>query len=399
MFILKDYLEKILRSSDGLLLNNEIYSCMKDFVLVDHEPFTKRRRELFYIQELKDSGINIQVWDISQYCYPSISIVDTIDTETYVIKVFSLDQLENLIRNTNTANTAFFLEFFREWRNRKILKLFSNHLYYTVRMDLFANTMLRTTFKQRILMILSKPILPTVKNRFKSLLFECYKKYYHIQREKCYLSSSSIVLRTGKINHPDYEKYRFLAHKRLIEGDYIVFCDIYFPLHPDYKYFDGFNFSDGTEYHQTMCRFFDYMEDQYKMPVVIAAHPKADYEGGEFGARQIIKYQTDNLVYYATSVVMHNCNSVSYSILANKPIAFISTDEYEAVPDITFYSLKLLASTLGKEVYNLDKDDLSLVQPSNIREDIRRKYIYSYLTSQETENKRNTSIICSLLST
>ena len=51
-----------------------------------------------------------------------------------------------------------------------------------------------------------------------------------------------------------------------------------------------------------MRRYFDYLEEKYGMPVVIAAHPKSDYSGGEFGNRSIIKYKTDDLVFNARMV-------------------------------------------------------------------------------------------------
>lgn len=371
---------------------------MKKFILIDHEPFTKRRKELFYIEELINRGIDVEVWDISQYCFPTITIADTLQNEVYVTKISTLKELEVKLQSTPVFRSVFFLEFFRNWNNRELFRLLSDYSCYTIRMDLFANTYLKRSLFRRVKISLSKPLLSVVRNRFNAVRFTLYKKYYHVRFDQEYLSSSAIVPRTRSINHPDYEKYKFMPHERIVMGNYIVFCDIFFPLHPDFAYFYRLHLSDGKHYQSVMCRFFDTLEEKYKMPVIIAAHPKADYKGYEFGGRKIIKYHTVDLVYFSQGVVLHNCNSISFSILANKPILFISTDEYESVfGGNIFEGLKLLASTLGKEVYNIEWEIESDMELTQVDDELRERYIYSYLTSKETENKKNIDQLCNLL--
>ena len=51
---------------------------IRNVILIDYEPFTKRREELFFIRNFIDSGFNVQIWDISKYLYITVHIVDTI---------------------------------------------------------------------------------------------------------------------------------------------------------------------------------------------------------------------------------------------------------------------------------------------------------------------------------
>lgn len=67
------------------------------------------------------------------------------------------------------------------------------------------------------------------------------------------------------------------------------------------------------------------------MPIIIAAHPKSNYVNGEFGNRRIIKYQTKNLIIYADRVILQLCNTISWVTLANKPLIFVTTDDYDSL--------------------------------------------------------------------
>ena len=142
-----------------------------------------------------------------------------------------------------------------------------------------------------------------------------------------------------------------------------------------------------------MRRYFDYLEEKYGMPVVIAAHPKSDYSGGEFGNRSIIKYKTDDLVFNARMVTLHVCNSISYALLSNKPIAFVATEDYIKLGHVK-KTLDLLAhETLGLSYYILDKVDLNEVEFKKVNEDLRIKYINNYLTSTESSGIQNYKIL------
>lgn len=369
---------------------------MKNIVLIDHEPFTKRRKEVFYIEELRQNGCCIEVWDMSEYVFPGMRIVDSIDA-AYISKINTYNDFYSCLNEVDTNRTIFIVECIKNWHTRKIYKLLSDKKCHTIKIDFYANTILRESFQEKLKRLFSSAFARIIKGKVKSFILGCYNQWYHVRGFEHYLSSSAIVNRTGMINHPDYEKFKFEEHVPLLDKNYIVFCDNYFPYHPDFKYFFNYKIMpDGKKYQAALNRFFDYLERIYQMPVVIAAHPKSEYTGKEFGNRQIIKYQTDNLIIHSSLVLLHTSNSISYAILADKPIVFITTDGYNSVR-VFKERMYFLAKLFGKSIFDVEHDDHEDIDCLCIERNIREKYIYTYLTSEQTENKRNVDILYDFL--
>ena len=128
------------------------------------------------------------------------------------------------------------------------------------------------------------------------------------------------------------------------------------------------------------------------MPVVIAAHPKSDYPADTFGKREIIKYKTKDLVYFADKIILQLCNTISWVTLINKPLIFITTKGYEMYP-LRKRRLRMLAQILGMKVFNIDKCDWNYITFSKIIQQKRLDYIYTYLTDKDIENKKNIDIL------
>lgn len=370
---------------------------MKKFILLDHEPWTLRRKQLFY-DLFERAGIPLEVWDLSQWLYPGISNPDGINDANYLTKIYSYHQYKVKLKGLNPHELIIITEIYPfKWKNRLAFKELSIHGLETMKIELFGNTTLKESFIHKLKKLSLSRYPETIYNKLFNLIMRLYNSINNIHPPKYLLSSNSTLFFTHHINHPDYDEYKFKTHRRFIEGKYIVFCDIYFPYHTDLSFLYGVKkLPHAKKYQNQLCKYFDSLESKYNMPVVIAAHPKSNYKGDEFGCRKIFKYCTSDLVYFASAVTMHLCNSISYAILGNKPIAFISTDDYNAIAK-NKQRLNLLAKeTLKQPVYNLDKDSFSMIEFNQINKDIRLEYIYNYLTSKETEDKQNQEIIKAL---
>ena len=196
------------------------------------------------------------------------------------------------------------------------------------------------------------------------------------------------------MNHPDYNDFKFNKEEPILQYNYIVFCDQYFPLHPDIIRFTSELCAE--KYYLSMRKLFDHVEEITGLPVVIASHPKAKYDGTEFGERKIIKYQTKNLVVNSDKVIFHTTNSLSYSVMADKDVLCVYTDDFKSYT--TGYQLLLgIKKALGLHPYNIDQEDMSKVQFESYNEKLRREYIYKYLTTKETENVDNYITIASTI--
>ena len=365
---------------------------MKDLVILSQAPLTPQIKRNNYVGAYLEAGYSVQFWDLSQIIHPGMKYNDE-QSEPYLKRIFSLFELEEELKKINVLNTIFISDFDAFWNNRHIFKLLSKYNCSMVRIDMYANTSLATTYKQKILKLFSNRFKNIVLTRLGLLGYKLYALIYHISPCRYYCSSSSIVNRTHKINHPDYEEFLFTGSSHIVDGKYILFVDTYFGAHPDMFFIYKSKKTFSTEKYQNILnKFFSYLEYKYEIPVVIAAHPKLDYSSGSFGNRQIIKYHTKDLIMYADKVIMQLCNTMSWVTLADKPFAFVATDDYIALSHQKRH-FNMLAALFGKEIYNIEHCDFSEVAFSKVSQEIRTKYIYTYLTDKEIERKRNIDIL------
>lgn len=373
---------------------------MKEFILIDHEPWTLRRKQLFY-DLFEAAGISLEVWDLSQWLYPGLKNPEEIAQASYLHKIGTEYEFVDLLRHKTPSNTIFVEEIFHQWQNRNIFKHLSKYGFYTIKIELYGNTIIQQSLWDKILNLKLNQLPKMIVGKINSIKFKMFNRINGIDDCPTLLfSSNAFMPHTNGFNHPDYEKLMFNEVPRIIENDYIVFCDIYSPYHSDLTYFLGLKkFPDGKKYQERMRTYFDFLEEKYNIPVVIAAHPKSNYKGGEFGNRKIIKYHTDSLVKYSKMVTMHICNTISYAILCNKPIAYVVTDDYLSLPNIQRQLKVLVNKILGLDYYNIDDAGFeSKFSFAPVDSDKRNKYIYSYLTSKETAKIPNSQTLYKALS-
>jgi len=105
---------------------------------------------------------------------------------------------------------------------------------------------------------------------------------------------------------------------------YAVFLDQFLPFHPDRLYFEKFGI-DPSMYYSSLSGFFDHLSDKLGIEIVIAAHPRADYDEKPdyFNGRKVIKGQTCRLVKNSEFVITHDSTTISYAVLYKKPIFFV----------------------------------------------------------------------------
>ena len=369
---------------------------MKNIIIIGHEPLTKKNKSNFFIDKYLEKGLSTSYWDASQVFYPGMHLNDEIQ-EIYIKKFNTLKMIENQLKSIDVSQYIFIIEVNEYWKNRQFFRLLNRYNCYTICIDMYGNSVLPIPLQEKIRKLFTKNFFTSISNFTNRILYRIYKKYYNIQSFQRLFTSSEIISHTDKINHPDYEDFKNLEKNHtndIQKKQYIVFVDTYFPYHPDLKHVYKIKENDGKEYHKSINKFFSFLEEKYQIPVVIAAHPKSEYKGDEFNGRTIIKYKTNELIYLSQIVILHASNAISYVVLGDKSPVFITTDDYNSAP-ILAKRIKVLANILGKKVYNIDSCNFQSIEISKIDNNYRNKYIYSYLTSKETEEKRNIDILLS----
>lgn len=362
---------------------------LKNIVVICHEPLTNRIKTNFYIDDFIQAGFTVEYWDVSQYMFPGIKLAGQIE-ECYLCKFSDLSEIQSRLRLIDVERTIFIVEVFTNWASRRFYKLLSDNNCFTVRIDMYGNTIMNISKWQKLKNIQIERIFKIITNRLHGSLLKYYKALFKVKDFDIIFSSSVLYPDRIPINHPDYERY--MLNPVVKEEGYIVFLDVYYPLHPDIIYMMKKKNVSIANYQRSLNAFFDKLEDKYNMPIIIAAHPKSEYMGTEFGNRKIIKGETDSLVEKSNIVLLHTSNSISYCILYNKPFALITNEEYNK--NLYLRSVqKKLSVTLNIPVCNIDKNDILNFHPYRLSEEERNKYIYSYLTSIETSKMLNRDIL------
>lgn len=117
----------------------------------------------------------------------------------------------------------------------------------------------------------------------------------------------------------------------VLPKDYIVFIDEYMPYHPDGQKL-GLIINPEL-YYKEVETFLRRVSEKLNLPVVIAAHPKADYKKHNecYRGMQIIQFATAELIKNARLVITHLSIAIGMILVCRKPFMVITTDEIDSI--------------------------------------------------------------------
>ncbi|WP_125172448.1 hypothetical protein [Leptospira levettii] len=130
---------------------------------------------------------------------------------------------------------------------------------------------------------------------------------------------------TSHNSFPFYDIYGNLV-EQIYFNNYIVFLDEYSPYHPDNDFFLIPHADKKETYYPRLERFFHYLEKKYNAKVVIAAHPRSEYQTKEhFKSFAIIKDRTLDLIKNSHFALIHSSTSINFINLFEKEAIFFNT--------------------------------------------------------------------------
>jgi hypothetical protein len=146
---------------------------------------------------------------------------------------------------------------------------------------------------------------------------------------------------------------------------------------------------DRRKYLDVMNQFFNRIERETGLKVVIAAHPGSHYEQypDAFEGRKIIKWKTLELVAKSNLVIVHYSAAVSYAVLFNKPVLIVKTNDMIKAKRAVF--IDRLADELNLESINIEDRKQMDRLPYHIKNSQNAnfdRYKYKYLVSKGVEN-------------
>ena len=187
----------------------------------------------------------------------------------------------------------------------------------------------------------------------------------------------------------DYDKYLEHLHKKGTQENRAVFVDPGGPMFPSDALLPYSKENITCErYYPSLCRFFDHVEKELELEVVIAAHPKSkhvDYPE-YFGRRRVFCDQTPHLIKKSKLVISHQSTALTYVVLEKKPLLFLTSVEYEADPRFSKLN-ELIALSLGKSLINIDEEPYSVNWEKElpVNEVMYLKYRQQYIKKEGSE--------------
>jgi hypothetical protein len=394
----------------------------KVIVMVDY-PFNRCDYDRFGIELLRNHGLETEIWDITACLHKPI--IDKLIVKEPVIfknlRIFT--EKREIVKAISSLDKGCIINCIIEYSVRTffIFRTISKHKinYCVFGMVSFPSPYpIQHSMIERLVSILKKGKAIKFKDMIQHVLNKILLKYYFIFG----INPASIIILAGEkskgvpsypVNKTtkqlwahmmDYDIY--LKNKtKLNDSSKItgVFLDEYLPLHPDFHYM-GIEFPISPDnYYPKICNFFKILEKNMNTQIVIAAHPKSDYENTPdyFCGRTIIKGETARLVKESSFAIAHMSTSINFAVLYHKPIVFITTDELQKMTsgkNITGLYIQVIASELGKMPINIDHiSGFNWDEEMGINEDAYLRYRNLYIKKPRTPEKPMWEIYCSYI--
>ncbi len=375
-----------------------MHTIPKKIICLCYVPVNQQLEKTHYIREAIQDGFTVEYWDLSEIFFPGVEFAGI--EKDYVRKVGSYRELEGMIRAQELTRCFFVITVtFYAMAIRLHRLLTKYHCYTTIfaRSSLPEWSLRESPWTRIIRICRSRQIIKGMKEK---CLYGAGCAWKAIRLIKNYdlvfaagsadASKYNSLSRIVRLNHVDYDDYLGLndGSHRIADDPYCVFLDDNLAYDTDYRALN-LKTVEPSSYFQSLRSFFDFLEKDHAVKVVIAAHPKAAYRGGEFGDRLIFKGRTNELTKHCRYTIAHYSTSISFPVLYKKPVLFIYTDEMKDM--FCFKHIQNYASALGGPMYNIDqflrepgtrKIAVGTVDPFKYDD-----YKYKYLTSPDSENE------------
>lgn len=161
-----------------------------------------------------------------------------------------------------------------------------------------------------------------------------------------------------------------------------VFIDQYLPHHPDAIAVGVAGRMDPDNYYRQLRQVFALVEKELGLPVVIAAHPRADYRGNPdvFGGRKTLHGETTGLIGESALVLCHTSTALGMAVILRKPVMILVTQGFLDY----YWKVKHLAQGVSNALetplhFIDDPDQINLSGAMDINERAYERYISNYV--------------------
>jgi len=357
-------------------------------VFITNSAWNKRDEIRYGIEVFHQRNIDVLVLDCTEFLRPGLSQTycppDPVKVN-YTRKINSWEEYEDTIKNMN-SNTIFFPLVYKK-KIYNILRKYDLLIAGTFRGAVPSPTanVNKENIYQRSLRLLRSPmvfgykIINRIINVFNSMQTSHVDYFFYGGKqdwENChkYRDSKSKCV---PIHALDYDIY--LENKGLsVCENKIVFLDEFMPFHPDY--FENPIVLDPESYYKKITKLFKRLEDIFGIPVIVAAHPRSNYDAYPkyFKEFKIIRGDTFRLISQSKLVLAHASAGLSFANLFSKPVLFLTSNNIKKSSRGS--SIEAMAIAFGKCPLNLDTNYKNKLRDEmNISAEHYKKYRQNYI--------------------
>lgn len=400
----------------------------KVVVIFFRKHFENRDFQRYGYYELRKMGFQYEAWSMADWMYDkTIEYPKRMAVNRCVINIDSKDTFDEILRNQDMKSTFFILypsgsvDEISQYIRKQIKKRRGKFAEYSFPMSLMheydENLAACKNFREVSVYYLKK-ILSDGKKR-KSIInhlllallypstfnfLQCEVAYnsllncYDVYRKK------TILLHT--MDYDDYlkcnkDKTLKVIHEKNIKnvGKYALYIDGYLMGSTDFK---KSNMDVPIRKKETFCQelnhFFDMLEKQYECEVIIALHPKAEYETNLFGGRKIVEDDTALMIRDSLFCILDYSTSFDWIVLYKKPFFQIANDEL--LTNTYVHPIMRKYRNFGNKVLNISKKlDEEIIEKNMNDYDEERfgEYIKRYIKPVRNIEMTNMFVIGKIL--
>lgn len=181
------------------------------------------------------------------------------------------------------------------------------------------------------------------------------------------------------VNSYDYDSYIKEQKGNPAVDRICVFLDDAATHHPDFSLL-GIEPIDPEPYFRSMNKLFDRIEEKTGYRVVIAAHPRSNYESipDSFGKRPIVKGGSAALTARSSLVIAHASTSIAFAVAGKKPILFVKTTGIKS--NVHFNGIvDTMSGAVGMPALDVDSDYTTDLLYGAVNEEEYENYLDLYL--------------------
>lgn len=179
-----------------------------------------------------------------------------------------------------------------------------------------------------------------------------------------WLEHARVVVPSHSYDYVIWERSAPFVHS----SPYIVFLDQAYPEHADPVKLGLRNPFNREVYYPEVEGFLRYVSTKFRMPVLVALHPRAPHDDGAGPYRGFPTFRgcTAPLVKGARVVVAHDTTAISFAVLGRKPLLLVNVDEMTQWK--AGQLIRDFACVLGAPVTHVRSRDLPVLEDLDVKE-------------------------------